>query len=307
MMTTALWLLLYGTLLAYLAPPVLRRMTREGISPRMGVAAWLATIVATLAAWVAALTLVLIATTESIRDNSAVTFCLELFGFSDHTALPGRTASIALIFTGLLISCVFTVRAGRSFAGLRARSHAHAHAARIIGRPTEHADVVVVEARRPAAYCVVGRPNAIVVTSAAIDSLDRVQLEAVIAHEDAHISGRHHYILMVLRTLAVTLPYLPIFSRAHRAVAELLEMCADDAAARRVGSRPLLTGLLALASHPPPVTQGLAAAGAAVAIRAVRLATPLRRHTQWSHRLSLGAAMAAMLAAPAFIEVLCHH
>ena len=307
MMTTALWLVLYGAFLAYSAPSVLRRMTRGGISPRMGVAAWLATIVATLAAWVAALVLVLIATTESIRDHSAVTLCLELFGFSDHTALPGRTGSIALIITGLLISCVVTVRVGRSFARLRARSHEHAHAARIIGRPTEHADVVVVEAGRPAAYCVVGRPNAIVVTSAAIDSLDCVQLKAILAHEDAHISGRHHYILMVLRALAVTLPYLPIFARAHGAVAELLEMCADDAAARRVGSRPLLTGLLALASHPPPVTQGLAAVGGAVAIRAVRLATPSRRHTQWSHRLSLSAAMAVMLAAPAFIEVLCHH
>ena len=43
-MTAALWLLLYGSALAWWAPPVLRRMTRHGISPHMGVAAWLATV-----------------------------------------------------------------------------------------------------------------------------------------------------------------------------------------------------------------------------------------------------------------------
>lgn len=307
MMTTALWLVLYGGLLAWLAPLVLRRMTSGGISPHAGVVAWLATIVATLAAWVVALALITIATSDGVRDSSAVTLCLELFGFSDHTALPGHVGSIVLVIGGLLAFCLVTLRVGRSVARLLARSHEHAQAARIIGRSTEHPNVVVVEAVRPAAYCVVGRPNAIVVTSAAVDSLDRSQLEAVLAHEDAHISGRHHYILMVLRALAVTLPRLPLFACAHDSVGQLLEMCADDAAARSVGTRPLLGGILTLAGHQRPVEDGLAAAGTAVAIRVVRLATPSRRHIQWRHRISLGAAMVGMLALPAFIQVLCHH
>ena len=57
-MTTALWLVFYGAALAWLAPPVLRRLTRGGVSPSMGVAAWLATIAAALAAWLAAVVLV---------------------------------------------------------------------------------------------------------------------------------------------------------------------------------------------------------------------------------------------------------
>lgn len=52
-MTTALWLVLYGAVLAWLAPPVLRRLTGGGVSPSMGVAAWLATVAAVLAAWLA--------------------------------------------------------------------------------------------------------------------------------------------------------------------------------------------------------------------------------------------------------------
>lgn len=307
MMTTAMWLVLYGSALAWLAPPVLRRMTCGGASPRMGVAAWLATIGATIMAWAVALVLVLIAVSDSIKDASAVTLCLELFGVSDHTPLPGRIGSVLLVIGGLLAVCIVGIRVGRSIARLRARSHEHAHAARIIGRPTGHPNVVVIEAARPAAYCVVGRPNAIVVTSAAMNSLDHSQLKAVLAHEDAHISGRHHLVLMVLRALATTLPRIPLFAKANDSVAELLEMCADDAAARSVGTHPLLGGLLTLAGHKAPLPGGMAAGGTAVVVRAVRLATPARSHIRWRHRISLGAAMAAMFATPAFIQVLCHH
>lgn len=90
-MTAALWLLLYGSALAWWAPPVLRRMTSHGISPHMGVAAWLATVAATLAAWLVALIMVIGATTDSIRTGAVVTLCLELFGFSEHTPWPDES------------------------------------------------------------------------------------------------------------------------------------------------------------------------------------------------------------------------
>ena len=307
MMTTALWLLLYGGALAWLAPPVLRRMTGQGISPHMEVAAWLITVAATLAAWLVAVSMVIGATADSIRTGAVVTLCLELFGFSEHTPMAGRIGSVALIGMGTLTLGFGGLRMSRSLSRLRARSHEHAHAARIIGRPTGHPNVVVVDADRPAAYCVGGRLNTIIVTSAAIKTLNRSQLKAVLAHEDAHISGRHHHILMGLRALAVTLPRLPLFATARHSVAELLEMCADDTAARRVGTRPLLAGLIALAGHQPPVHEGLAAAGTAVVARAERLVTPTRRHVRWRHRICLAAAIIAMLATPALIQLLCHH
>lgn len=88
---------------------------------------------------------------------------------------------------------------------------------------------------------------------------------------------------------------------------ELLEMCADDTAVRRVGTHPLLAGLSALAGEHPPAREGLAAAGTAVIARAQRLLTPTRRHVRWRHRICLAAAITAMLATPALIQVLCHH
>lgn len=102
--------------------------------------------------------------------------------------MAGRIGSVVLIAVGTLTSGFVVMRIGRCLSRLRARSHEHARAARIVGRPTDHPNVVVVEADRPAAYCVVGRPNAIIVTSAAMKSLNRSQLKAVLAHENAHIS-----------------------------------------------------------------------------------------------------------------------
>ena len=306
-MTTALWLLLYGGLLTWLAPPVLQRLTATGVSPRMGVAAWLTAIGAALLAWAGALALMVDAALDSLSDSSAVTLCLELFGLSEHTALPGQFGSIALIIVGLLTSIVIIGRVWRSITGLRTRSHEHAHAARMVGRSTARPDVVVVDAHRPAAYCVVGRPHAIVITSAALTTLGHRELAAVLAHENAHITGHHHQLLMVLRAMAANLPRLPLFHIGAESVAALLEMCADDTAARRIGARPLLGGLMTLAGPHTPVTDGLAAAATAVTTRAIRLATPASRGGQWCQRLALTVTIMVTLTAPAVIELLCHH
>ncbi|MBX9641138.1 MAG: M56 family metallopeptidase [Mycobacteriaceae bacterium] len=306
-MISALWLLLYGGALTWLAPPLLSRLTRSGITPRMGVAAWLTALGAALLAGIAGVALFAVAAVDGLRDSSAVTLCLELFGLSEHTPLFGRLGSVALLVTAACVSAVVIGRVGRSVLGLRARSHQHAHEARMIGRPTDEPGVVVVDAHSPAAYCVSGKPNAIVITTGALDALDPTELAAVLAHENAHITGHHHQLLIVLRGLATSLPRLPLFRSGAEAVAELLEMCADDTAARRYGTSPLLAGLLILAGQRPAPADGLAAAGTAVLARALRLADPARPGMQWRQRIALGATMVSTLSAPAVIDLLCHH
>ncbi|HEX7826853.1 MAG TPA: M56 family metallopeptidase, partial [Mycobacterium sp.] len=210
-MTTALWLLVYGGVLTWLAPPLLTRLTRSGITPHMGIAAWLTAIAAALLAWIGAVALGAVAAVDGIKDSSAVTVCLKLFGLDERAPLPGRLGSVVLIVTAVAISAVVIRRVGRSVLGLRARSHEHAREARMVGHPTDRPGVLVVEAHRPAAYCVSGKPNAIVVTTGALDALDRPQLSAVLAHENAHIAGHHHQLLMIMRGLATSLPRLPLF------------------------------------------------------------------------------------------------
>ena len=47
-MTAAVLLLLYGVLMTWLAPPLLSRLTRRGLNPQLGVAAWLTAILGVL-------------------------------------------------------------------------------------------------------------------------------------------------------------------------------------------------------------------------------------------------------------------
>jgi Zn-dependent protease with chaperone function len=274
----------------------------------MCVAAWLTAIATMVLAWVTAVVLIGIAAINGLRGTSAATLCLELFGLSEHGGLPGVSGSIALTIFGIILSVLFCVRTSRSVARLRSRSREHANAVLLVGRRTTRPHVVVVDAQESAAYCVSGRPPAIVVTSAALSSLARSELAAVLAHEQAHIAGRHHQLLMVLRAMAAALPRLPLMQQSVSAVAKLLEMCADDAAARRHGVDPILGGLLAMAApHHTIPADGLAAASTAVAARAMRLVEPARGGAKWSRQLLLALTMTLMLSAPALIELLCHH
>lgn len=306
-MTNALYLLLYGVLVTWLAPPLLSLLTRRGTNPRLGVAAWLAAMVGVLMAWVGAVTVVTVTIVGGTPNSSVIVLCLELLGMPEREASLGRVTALGLVAVGLLVSAVVSVGVGRSVLGLRSRSEEHADAARLLGMPTDAVDVFVVTDEHRAAYCVVGRPHAIVVTTAAVQALDGPQLDAVLAHESAHIAGRHHHLMMVLRSLAKSLAHLPLFTRGASEVAALLEMCADDAAARRHGPRPLVAGMLALASPLHAPAGGLAVGATATAARAHRLLEPARWEARWCHRLAVSATIVGTLGAPLVVNALCHH
>ncbi|HWF28980.1 MAG TPA: M56 family metallopeptidase, partial [Mycobacterium sp.] len=201
-------------------------------------------------------------------------------------------------------------RLSRSMGRARALSHRHAAHARIIGRPVAGLDAVVVDAPERVAYSVAGRPDTIVVTSAALDALDECYLDAVLAHERAHLSGRHHLMLALTRALAVTLPRVALFTIGAREIARLTEMAADDAAARRHGPDTVLGALLALSVRAPVPSCAAAATGTdvlaraerlAVLARAERLATPLV--AGWHTRLMLGAMTLLVVLVPLVVGV----
>ncbi|MBN9003796.1 MAG: hypothetical protein J0H40_00155, partial [Rhizobiales bacterium] len=58
------------------------------------------------------------------------------------------------------------------------------------------------------------------------------ELDAVVAHERAHLRQKHHLLLDAFRSWKRSLPWFPIATRAQDAVALLLEMRADDTARR---------------------------------------------------------------------------
>ncbi len=304
-MTAAVYLLLYGVMVTWLAPPLLSRLTRGGLNPRLGVAVWLTAILGVLAAWSVAVVLTVVHGVRGLPESPVIVVCLELLGIPEQVATPSVEGTVLLIAAAVLLWTVVGVRAGRAVRGLWASSREHAQAARLIGEPTDRPDVFVLNAERPAAYCVAGRPNAIVVTSAAVERLTGSQLDAVLAHENAHITGRHHQLLMVLRALAATLPRLPLFPRAADAVGELLEMCADDLAARRHGGRTLVAGMVKLAG--PVAPAGLGVAASAITRRANRLLIPAHPGSLRCHRATAWATIAVTVAAPVVVNLICRH
>jgi beta-lactamase regulating signal transducer with metallopeptidase domain len=115
-----------------------------------------------------------------------------------------------------------------------------------------------VEHAQPAAYCVAGRQPTVILTTGAVQALDAAQLDAVLAHERAHLTGRHHRLLALARIGREVLPFLPLMRDAEEQVARLVELHADDAASRARDPRLLATALVVLAAPASPVP-GLAA------------------------------------------------
>jgi hypothetical protein len=116
------------------------------------------------------------------------------------------------------------------------------------------ADVRVVDGLpNPAFTAGFWRPR-VYVAAKLPDRLDAPQLEAVLAHEQAHVARRDPLRLSLLRFLAYTLFYIPALRRLAADLTDVAEIDADDAAASRVSPLVLASAILTLAewrSEPP--------------------------------------------------------
>jgi Zn-dependent protease with chaperone function len=108
-----------------------------------------------------------------------------------------------------------------------------------------------------------------VITRAALTTLNDAQLGAVLAHERAHLHGRHHLLLALTGALAKILPGSRLFTDGAAEIARLVEMCADDFAARRHGGDTVVDALVALTIGTP---KGAAAPAAALGAAGIGVA-----------------------------------
>lgn len=281
----------YALAVAWCLPAPLTRLTSPGISARLGLAAWLTAMASVLASMVVALQY-LAAAAIAGWSQLAEAVCRSVTG-GRCTAVVYRSAvfELTLGFAAIAAALALAVlawRYGRSVQRAQQRARAHAEAARITGhRLPGGGAAVVLDAARPAAYCVPGRPGAIVLTSGALAVLDSRQLAAVLAHERAHLAGRHHLLITLTRGLAATLPGVPLFTRGPAEVALLAEMCADDTAARHSSRPALITALLAMGTGAAVPAAALAAATSAVTARVHRLLEPAPPARHARNRLAL--------------------
>ncbi len=146
----------------------------------------------------------------------------------------------------------------------------HAQTARLVGRPEPALGAMLLDHPQPHAYCVAGRNPTVVLTTGALQALDTDQLEAVLAHERAHLAGHHHALLAMARIGRQVLPFMPLMRDADAQVARLVEMHADDGAIRARDPGPLAAALvvLATAASPAPALAGPPLAAPALAAAA---------------------------------------
>jgi Zn-dependent protease with chaperone function len=307
-MRPALLVFCYAVAVAWILPLPLGRLSGTGVSPRLGLAAWLAAMSSVLASTVAALGLLARAVIagwpafartvcESVTAGACPPAVYRSAAYELGLAITAFLGGIAMILLGW--------RCGRSLRRASIRTRAHAEAARIAGHPVGDGNAAfVLDATRPAVYCVPGRPPTIVLTTGALAVLDPEQLTAALAHERAHLTGRHHLLLAVTRSLAAVAPAVPLFARGTAEVARLAEMRADDVAARCGGRRTVLAALLAMgagAAVAQTPAAWLAATGGVVAARVRRLAEPPSRARWVRHGLALAALTLAIAAASALV------
>ena len=281
-------------LLAAAAAPWLARATWPLRAPRAGIAAWLACSLSAAGSLALAGLVMAVPCVQLSADPAMLRACLSLLR-AQYASPVGAVAGVA----GGLVAAAVTGRVawacGSAAAAARRRRASHDDVLAIIARPGPTADVRIIDGDRPAVYCVPGRRR-IVLTTGALSRLDDGELDAVLAHERAHLSGRHHLVLALAAALPRAFPAIGFFAVAARQVAYLVEMAADDAAARRAPRLTVASALLAVAGAGVPAG-ALGAGGSAAAQRIQRLINPPPRRSRVRQAVTCAAlATAAALA-----------
>jgi len=124
----------------------------------------------------------------------------------------------------------------------------------------------------PVAYCLPGPRSRLVVSAGAVTTLAQTELDAVLAHERAHLAERHDLVVLPFVAWGATARRVPGMAAAQRAVATLIEMRADDVAAAETGPAELSAALRAVAGGAEAAA--LTQLSAAITRRLARLDSP---------------------------------
>jgi Zn-dependent protease with chaperone function len=221
-------------LLAWPVPRLLARMTTVRRGPRAALVLWQSTAVAAvLAALFAAPAAVpwLIGSTPRVRDSWPV------------LALAALLTSIVTV--RLLVS---GDRVGRNLRSVRRR---HRELVDLLATQGE-GHTRVLEHTTPTAYCLPGVRRRVVLTQGTIDRLSPDELEAVMAHERAHLTARHDLVMEFFTVVHEAVPRFVRSATALREVHLLIEVLADRAAVRRTGAVTTARAIVGMADGPKP-------------------------------------------------------
>ncbi len=268
-MIAAVALLGYAALLLTAGPGALARARWPEGAPRLAIAAWFALTGSAVASVLAGGLALMVPTVRVSADLAGLLAACVMalrsqYAHPGGAALTGAGAVLAAAVLARITWC--TARALAQAAGERRR---HRLRLSLVGRLDPRLGAVIVRHHEPAAYCLPGNGSRIVVTTGAIGALDDGQLRAVLAHERAHLRGRHHLLVNLAGALHAAFPRVPAFRIAREEVARLAELRADDAASAAAHRLAVAGALLNLGAGVPAAALG--AAGIADAARVRRL------------------------------------
>lgn len=129
--------------------------------------------------------------------------------------------------------------------------------------------VTVIPHEHPTAFALSDQRWGIVVSTALLRLLSTAELNAVIAHETAHVRQRHHLIIGIIEGLFAPLRWIPLVGAISAAIPQYLEMAADNAAQQVSSTDVMASALLKLGEHGGPTAEQ--SIGGAVALHAAGL------------------------------------
>lgn len=248
--------LVYLPLLIPALAAVAARPLAARLEPRQGT--WLLAAAAVALAGCSTVALALLAA-------SAVAQVPVLADLGDYSQSVIHHADPTSAVTGAVAAVVLTVAAVAVAVAVRHRARALAESYRRAARLNDDGAVVVLpRGAAVEAYALPGWPGRIVVSGRLLEELDEPGRAALLAHERAHLAGRHHLFTTVAHLAAAANPVLLPLARA---VDYTVERWADEHAARVTGDRRLVAvtiGRVAMLATPgrlPAATLGMVQAG----------------------------------------------
>lgn len=254
----------YAATMATCAPHVLSRSSLPRRSPGLALVLWHASIASAGFA-------IVLAAFKLMSDSRYLPI-----GQSDPDAHPVSLAqTLVTVAIGLFILAFASTRllhaATRRLRAERSMRRRHLALLSMVGRHDPELDATVIPAPTAAAYCVAGTRH-VVITEHAVRLLEPRELAAVLAHERAHLSGRHHLLVGWATLLVDAFPDLAALHRLREATSNLVELLADDRARHLVDGSSLAAAIALLGREVP--NTGLAATGGQALVRVERLLEP---------------------------------
>ncbi|OIK23906.1 M56 family metallopeptidase [Streptomyces malaysiense] len=297
-------LLLLGALTAALGPRLLARAGWPDREPVVALWAWQCVVAGVLLCCALSMTLSAAAAWAPVRGRvfgRAPRAVVDAYALG--TANPWAAATAVLLACAGLWSAAMLVReVARSGARRRARrAELLLRAPLLPGEEPGGGRLVVLEDSRSDAWWLAGATPRLVVTTAALRRLEERQLDALLAHERGHARARHDWLLHCSAALAEGFPQVPVFAAFRDEMHRLVELAADDTAARRFGRLTTALALVELNEErgvfgPSPTPE------AHLPQRVDRLLTPAGRLPAL-HRLRLTAAAALVPALPVLLTL----